>query len=128
MDTNELAWCAGFVDGEGHFGCGIRSAGFRPYPAPHLNVHQVDRFVLDRMVSALGVGKVDGPYGPYSGNRQAHYQFVLGDFEGVQASIALLWKWLSPIKRAQASEVLIKASKMIRHLKENPVKKGRKPK
>src|SRR5438874_1711622 len=46
----ELAWCAGFFDGEGHIGTGIRPVKSNPkwIGRPlNLTLSQTDRFVLD---------------------------------------------------------------------------------
>ena len=100
----ELAWAAGFFDGEGCTTAVSRapSGGFRFQS----QVCQVELAVLERFKTAVGVGRI---YGPYSRpNRQDHYRFQTASFEDTQAMIALLWKWLSEPKRQQAKRVLLK--------------------
>ena len=109
INREELAWAAGFVDGEGYFWTRHRQTKKDriKYATIGLNVHQVDKYALERLNKALlGLGKVCGPYGPYSGNRQAHYQYVVGNFADTEAVIALLWNWLGPVKRKQAANAL----------------------
>lgn len=58
----ELAWAAGFIDGEGCFS--IRSTKVHPSPLLRLSVSQSDRRPLDRLEALVGPrrGKVNGPY------------------------------------------------------------------
>lgn len=96
----ELAWAAGLFDGEGHVGSGTHR------PDIYLSVSQVDRRVLDRFCSAVALGAVYGPYDhpviQRRGNEQPRFYFQTQRFETVQAIVAMLWTWLSPVKRDQA--------------------------
>ena len=116
-DTHELAWAAGFFDGEGYTGYRAatgaprKDGSYRPggYRHVQVDVRQVDRQALDRFQAAVGgVGKVGGPYGPYDSRpgTQPHHCFRTMNFADTQAVIAMLWKYLGPIKRAQASAAL----------------------
>jgi hypothetical protein len=109
LDTHELAWAAGFFDGEGN----IRVKRLRPTASREgdrlrgyavIFVPQIDPRVLERFRSAVHLGKVMGPYAKSHKQPQWHYEVYT--FEKVQAVVALLWRWLSPVKRQQASEVL----------------------
>jgi hypothetical protein len=75
-----------------------------------IDVRQIDRRVLDRFNVATGnLGIVGGPYPPRGKNiekKSDTYHYRLGDFEKTQAVIALLWKYLSEVKREQASAAL----------------------
>ncbi len=99
----ELAWCAGFLDGEGYFQS-YRQTSKVVKMRYRICATQVARFPLDRLQAALG-GKVRGPYGPYSGNRQAHYQWIV---EGDEARSAtdILMPYLCPVKIEQARKAL----------------------
>lgn len=68
--VEDVAWAAGFFEGEGHINVQIR--GGKSYIAAV--VSQVYREPLDKLEKVFG-GKVRGPYGPYSGNRRPHYQW-----------------------------------------------------
>ena len=106
----ELAWCAGFFDGEGHIGTGIgRIKGKWTARPLRLNVSQTDRFVLDRFRDAVGIGRVTGPYlnTKRRPNEAPVFYFQVARFESVQAVVALLWTWLSPVKREQAQAALL---------------------
>lgn len=97
-DSHEIAWAAGFIDGEGSFGV-QRQTGHPDLP--YLQASQVDRYVLDRVCAALGVGKVYGPY-KTSGNvgRDYFYWRATGR-ERVVIAWNLISPWLSPVKKEQ---------------------------
>lgn len=122
--THELAWAAGLFDGEGHTAFRKRARnvsrdGRRVYSTHILDIRQIDRRVLERFAAAVGLGRVYGPYYPKNG--RPVWAYAVARFEQVQAVSALLWKWLSPVKRQQVST-------MLRVSKSTPrLKSGRKP-
>ena len=117
MNREELAWAAGFVDGEGHFGLHLsQGKKSRPYGAITLNVAQKDRQVLDRFQAALGVGKVYGPYS-HGAKPTKYFAFFSHNFEHTQAAIAMLWPWLSLVKRLQAKQTLLAYAEYLRRPK-----------
>lgn len=65
-----VAWAAGFFEGEGHVNVQLRKG--KSFFS--ITVAQVYRSPLDRMCELFG-GKVYGPYGPYSSNKQPYYQW-----------------------------------------------------
>lgn len=96
MDRFELAWAAGFFDGEG---C-IRLA--RGYPNLHLG--QTDRRPLDRFRAAVGGGNVTGPYDKR--NSRPMFQWTCYTREEVERIVNLLWPYLSEPKRESIGERL----------------------
>lgn len=100
INREELAWCAGFFDGEGHVRRTVRpgrSDGFQ------INIRQIDPEVLDRFREAVGgLGSV----GFTVTHTRPLYQYQLYTLEKVQAVVAMIWPWLSPVKRAQARSSL----------------------
>lgn len=110
MNREELAWAAGFVDGEGYTGFHIcqksRPTDQRQYGAISLTVSQCHKEPLERLQKALGVGKLWGPYKKKKENHRDSYSFSVTGFEKTQAAIAMLWTWLGPIKREQASNAI----------------------
>jgi hypothetical protein len=102
VDT-ELAWAAGFLDGEGSFGNygENKRDSKRRY---RIQAVQVRREALDRLQEALG-GAVRGPYGPYSGNRQPYYSWQIFASEAKEATEALM-PYLCSQKREQAIAAL----------------------
>lgn len=101
FDTHELAWAAGFWDGEGNF-------NFVRYKIPvnwskinrqlgqiRARLCQANTIPLKILQEALHVGKI---YGLYKNAGQARFriwEYSVGSFEETQAVIAMLWKWLS---------------------------------
>jgi hypothetical protein len=106
-DTHELAWAAGFFDGEGNIRVKFNKQGDRTYCNPGLSANQIDPQVLERFKRAVMVGKVYGPYDLSRYGKQPQWCYEAYAFEHVQAVVAMLWKWLSPVKRQQATRVLL---------------------
>lgn len=94
MNTHELAWAAGFFDGEGS-----------TYTDPNLRVSVVqnDPYVLERFMRATGdLGRMGGGKVIYGRAKKPLHTWRTSDWREAQAVIALMWKWLSPQKREQA--------------------------
>jgi LAGLIDADG-like domain len=103
-DREELAWAAGFFDGEGCFSWTAKSAWGCAV------IGQSNRESLERFQRAVGdLGKI---YGPYKSrhkdrwSRKEQWVFRAHRREHVQAVALMLWFKLGPIKRAQAKSVL----------------------
>lgn len=96
-NREELAWAAGFFDGEG--------STFAD-PRPRLGVSQNDLFVLERFRDAIGMGTISVHDKVYGRAKKPVHQLRVNGWRAVQAAIAMLWPWLSPIKKAQATKVL----------------------
>ena len=113
IDNYELAWAAGFFDGEGHAASQLRrrkvqTEGRRTYASIILDIRQIDRQVLDRFRAAVGgLGHIYGPYKNKNPNANFFWAFEAAKFEDVQAIVAMLWRYLSPIKRAQTRTALV---------------------
>lgn len=104
--NEELAWAAGFFDGEG---CIYVARMNKQSNAPrniHFDIAQIHPFVLHRFKKAVGVGKIYGPYLSKAKNRKPYWRYTLSGFEQCQFAIAALWNFLSPIKRKQATKAL----------------------
>lgn len=101
----ELAWAAGFFDGEGM----IRAYAGHKNTAPALMVRisQVDRRPLDRLHAAIsGLGKIYGPKAPQSPRSSPYYTLSFTTFEAAQAAVAMLWPFLSPPKKEDAARAI----------------------
>jgi hypothetical protein len=101
MTATELAWAAGFFDGEGSV-CTRKRGGWREL---WLQVPQSgDTETLYRFQRAVGIGKVCGPW-QYRPNMLPSYRF---DVRGkmVEPVIKALWPYLSGPKRAQAEKAI----------------------
>src|SRR5436309_3043440 len=103
-NREDLAWAAGFFDGEGCF-CYSQSGKYGC-----VSIGQSELEPLARFRQAVGLGKIYGPYVfPKTRNRlskKPQYVFRVHGHEGVQAIAAMLWFQLSSIKTTQAIYVL----------------------
>lgn len=108
-NREELAWAAGFFDGEG---CTVqRHIKGNVYPA--LSVSQVERAPLERFQRAVGgLGTIGKAY-QYGRMKNSIQHWHVSSFTEVQAVIAMLWGFLCQPKRDQYKRVLALA-------KENP--------
>lgn len=92
LNKQELAWAAGFFDGEGHIGFYSSSHQSRKLL---VNVAQKDRRPLERFQKAVGgVGVI------VKNKRGIHY-WRSQNFEISQFVVGVLWKFLSEPKREQ---------------------------
>ena len=92
----ELAWAAGFFDGEG---CVCRRNQHNEHDKINFEVAQVDVRPLERFLAAVKIGKIiHRPGGKKSG---PHYMFVLYRQEHVYDVINKLWPFLSEPKKEQ---------------------------
>lgn len=112
MTREELAWAAGFIDGEGHIGTHecqkSRPTDQRNYVAISINVSQCNRQPLDRLQKTLELGKVWGPYKKKNKTHSDFYLFSVTGIERTQQALAKIWEWLGDIKKVQATEALRK--------------------
>jgi len=99
----ELAWAAGFFDGEGHTR-NVRGAVM-------IQIGQVTREELDRFQRAVGVGRVLGPYqrSRFGVPSQPLHFYYATSYAEVQHVIAQMWSWLSSAKREQARAALVRS-------------------
>jgi hypothetical protein len=107
--TTELAWVAGFFDGEGYIGSG-GSQGKRTI---EMSIAQASvgelPLTLTRVAIVLGVGNLRGPRMlPNAWSKLPQYVWKAAAFEDVQYATAMLWRWLGPVKRAQARAALLR--------------------
>jgi hypothetical protein len=102
-DTHELAWLAGFWDGEG---C-TTTAGPRVIPQFVLGQAGAEgRELCERVLRASGqAGHVHGPY-MTKGARSSHYKTRICGVAKVQAMLDMCRPWLSRTKIEQAEAVL----------------------
>jgi hypothetical protein len=109
MKREELAWAAGFFDGEGHAGTSF-TEGKRAMRLT-LTVNQIHREVLDRFQAAVGVGTVRGPYirkrvTSIRPNEKPYWKYSVSNIQGVRAAVDLLLPYLSSVKKKQCLETI----------------------
>ncbi len=101
----ELAWAAGFFDGEGTVAAEKDPATGR-YLGINTEIPQSSADgipdVLSRFREIVGVGNILGPYEPRSlWSRLPQYRWRSGALEDVETVADLLDPWLGPVKRTQ---------------------------
>jgi hypothetical protein len=109
----EIAWAAGFFDGEGH--TGIRYSHYKTRqgkprkgtPSVHLSVSQVHKHVLTRFYKAIGsIGNINGPY-QYSTNKQPHYVWSIAHSRADYV-FHKLKPYLCSVKKQQYKNIKVK--------------------
>jgi len=112
-DTHELAWAAGFFDGEGYTGFrrGNRHSDpqRRTYMGLTIPIGQKTPELLYRFQAAVGVGQVYGPYkngakGP-NATRTA-YRYAISNIKDIRQIRELLSPYLGEIKRQQMNAAI----------------------
>lgn len=103
IDLFEIAWAAGFFDGEGATTLYAKSRrSMDTVRQPVMTISQVNNDTLERFQRAvLGIGKI---YGPYQ-HKNGRPQFVWRSYRWIdsQAVLALLWRFLGTHKQEQAA-------------------------
>lgn len=126
VDREELAWAAGFFDGEGT----TRAHGTQKWPG--LSVPQSGTLtdppqVLLRFQRVFGgLGYVTGP--ELDADRphiKPRWTYHAHGYEVVQAMIAMMWCWIGPIKRSQAASALLQFRALPVPLRRPGVTRGR---
>ncbi|HLQ04308.1 MAG TPA: hypothetical protein VK197_01520 [Verrucomicrobiae bacterium] len=122
MDRYELAWAAGFFDGEG-WANAVAAEGRRTRQ-PQARVNQADRnstpAVLLRLQTALGgLGRIGGPY--VEEGRQDLYRWEVSSRGDVELLHHLLLPWLGQLKLLEFSAALDRAAATSRSAKSDDI-------
>src|SRR3972149_5435540 len=96
----DLAWAAGFFDGEGSIGC-YPNRKINGYLYPAASVSQTRLEPLLRFKQIVGFGNIITA-------KDGHSHWKLYSFEKVQFIICLLWNFLSEPKKEQAKKAISK--------------------
>ena len=107
VNREDLAWAAGFFDGEGHVRCDLRPNGRAS--SLSISIEQRHREVLENFNNVTGrLGQLKGPYPGYNNPaRNPHYRLNIHGFEKIQAILAMLWPWLGRVKKEQFKLALL---------------------
>lgn len=109
FDREELAWAAGFFDGEGTAVLSFRNSNRqRDYVTPTLQVTQhFDPETIHRFHRAVqGLGLATGPYASKGTAFHPRWQWAARRPIEVLAVVPMLWPWLSGPKRRQIATVI----------------------
>jgi hypothetical protein len=109
-NREELAWAAGFYDGEGSAGAYRLRNRTSYYVSLRMSIHQIELSPLVRFKAAVnGVGTISEPRAINSGKPIRAWQ--ANSYEEGQAVIAMLWPFLCEPKKKQAENALRKMRK-----------------
>lgn len=99
--STELAWAAGFYDGEGSTSVAtVKQSSGKTYRYIKMSVSQNEREPLERFMAAVGEGKI---VGPYKGRPRIHHWNVVG--AGASRTYSRIEPFLSGPKRRQFARV-----------------------
>lgn len=123
----QLAWAAGFFDGEGSVIASRRRDGYVRVAISLPQIDDPDRpgepavalFRFRDAVGGLGTFYRKPPSG--LGKRYG-WTYFAASFEHSQAIVAMLWEWLSPRKREQALQALARRQHWELHKRRQPVR------
>lgn len=105
MDPIEIAWAAGFFDGEGTVG--LTAGEFRLQVKQNATANGDVPDTLERFHRIVGVGRIGGPYVDrptrlgFSERRRPSFMWYARRDEAI-AAVLLLWPQLGDAKRAAA--------------------------
>src|SRR5437660_5128902 len=100
MERHELAWAAGFFDGEGWANRTGRGVQARINQADPMGIPQV----LVKFQRIVGVGRIAGP--EVKERKVDLYQWVVSSRADVARVAELIGPWLGPVKRANLEHAL----------------------
>src|SRR6266508_3156220 len=100
MDRHELAWAAGFFDGEGWANRARRGVQSRINQSDNDGVPHV----LVRFRRVVGCGRIHGPVRE-DGHQDLYYWDATSRGD-VQAVAKAIWPWLGDVKRAEFETAL----------------------
>ena len=109
-NKEELAWAAGFFDGEGSVHvCHSGTKGRKYLPYPQVTISQSGELgaePLEKFNLAIGnLGKIYGPKPPGKNQKQIRWMWEASGFKKTQVIMALLWKYLGTVKRNKFQQV-----------------------
>lgn len=103
IPSNDLAWLAGLLEGEGYFGTIRNHVGGKVYPYPRVGVTMTDRDVIAR-VAALWSVKVN-VVRPYGVSKKTSYRVQIIGRRAAEMML-LLYAMMGTRRRAQIDGAL----------------------
>jgi hypothetical protein len=107
MDRHELAWAAGFFDGEGWANRSGRGVQSRINQSDNTGVPEV----LVRFQLVLGFGRIGGPV--REEGRKDLYFWQVSSRGDVAALASAIWPWLGEVKRSEFEVALGRAPRKL---------------
>jgi hypothetical protein len=100
----DLAWAAGFFDGEGWIRTDPKKGG--GHARAEMGINQCCIEPLTRFQGIIGFGNINGPYKVNVPGRTPIYTWSVSGAYRTQAIVAMLWEFLSQPMRDEAAYVL----------------------
>lgn len=105
VDREQLAWAAGFFDGEGCITLSHRGSRYmglslsigQKLVGPELIWGESESLV--KFQEAVQIGNIGKIYPDYRNGSSLYCQYRVSGYEQIQAIVAMLWPWLGEIKR-----------------------------
>jgi hypothetical protein len=109
MSTSEtdLAWAAGFFDGEGH--CRWNICTNKKWHSGQCKMDMAQTKspeLLEKFLKAVGVGSIVGPYGPYQKKHHSPAWYWRCSGDDVVTTYTKLKPYLGTVKRQQIEDAL----------------------
>lgn len=98
INREDLAWLAGFYEGEGCIYTRTDGRGI------YLLIVQAQLEPIQRVRAILGFGRITRQV---TKRGTEVWTWQTSGFERVQAGVAMVWAWLSPRRKAQARRALL---------------------
>lgn len=106
----EVAWAAGFWEGEGYIKAHSHYKESKPYGI-YISACQADKEPLLRLQKTFG-GHLTGPYGPYNNvSKKVRYEWRITKLNEAIKFIQIIWPHLSEFRRRQILKVIKKVDK-----------------
>lgn len=104
MTFTQIQWAAGLFEGEGCISLS-RSGSYRRVTC---RLVTTDFDVIQRFSEAVPFGRLYGPHRSNNPRHKEYWSWTTTTFEGAQATIAALWKWLG-VRRKRAAILALRA-------------------
>jgi hypothetical protein len=102
----EIAWAAGFFEGEGYFSAIPRQLKDGPRLYPFVGINNTDYEMLARFHEIVGVGRIETrsvAYSPF--NAKPQWRWIAGKRHEAEHILQLFTPWLSTKRKARAAEL-----------------------
>lgn len=101
-----LAWLAGFYEGEGCLYVGYRKTRDRlGEPLYHFDITNTDKDVLDKVLDIVGIGKITN-VGRNEEHHKDRFRFRLFKAEDIYAICVAMYPWLGQRRKAKIEEFI----------------------
>lgn len=126
----DLAWMAGLLEGEGHFGKWSKTTknGLYTYPVYRIGCNLTDLDVLQRLHQLAGVGRLSGQQTPQKPQHSPFWRWMVNKKADVYALCVALLPYMGERRSARLREIIAsyesRPSKAWRHGTRHGYEKG----